>query len=174
MTENWKDIPKYEERYAISDLGRVLRKQRVSCIGRLLPDKYLKPQISLRGGYLTVGLINKETHKIKSIHSLVLLAFIGPRPQHHDSNHLNGIRTDNRLCNLEYCTRSANELHKRRILLSGVGSQYISAKLHESDIPNIRAMRKNGATHQAIANRFNVSRRLIGGIIKRTRWRHVP
>lgn len=172
MTENWKDIPKYDGRYAVSDLGRVLRKGRVSCIGRVLPDRIFIPQTALRGGYLMVSLVGSIRRTVP-IHSLVLLAFIGPRPHNHDVNHLNGIRTDNRLTNLEYCTRSKNELHKHRILLSCVGSKMWNAKLQESDIPQIRAMHAAGMTHQNISDKFKVSRRLIGGIVKRSRWRHV-
>lgn len=171
MIENWKDIPGYENRYAVSDLGRVLRKDSLSKIGRRLPAKIFRPQKAIRGGYLVVSLVGNP--RTVSIHSLVLLAFVGPRPKKHDVNHINGIKTDNRLINLEYCTRSANELHKRRVLLSGVGSQCGNAKLTESDIPKIRASGKKGEAHKAIASRFKVSRRLIGGIIKRTRWRHV-
>ena len=170
--ENWKDIPGFKGRYAVSDLGRVLRKKRISRIGRNLPERLFVPQVALRGGYLMVSLVGGSRRTI-SIHSLVLLAFVGPRPKRHDANHLNGIRTDNRLSNLEYCTRSENELHKKRILMSSVGSQCFNAKLKESDIPKIRGMGRGGMSHQLISNLFKVSRRLIGGIINRTRWRHV-
>lgn len=174
MIEKWKDIPGYQGRYAVSDLGRVLRKARkASRTERNLPSKIFSPQIATRGGYHIVSLVGGERRTV-SVHSLVLLAFSGPRPPRHDINHLNGIKKDNRLCNLEYCTRSENELHKRSVLRLSVGSQMRSAKLKERDIPVIRESAAIGTSRAEIAKRFSVSRRLIGAIVTRARWKHVP
>lgn len=58
---------------------------------------------------------NNKTHT-KRIHYLVLLAFIWERPDWLVINHINWIKTDNRLENLEYCTQSENEIHSYRVL----------------------------------------------------------
>ena len=46
----------------------------------------------------------------KTVHSLVALAFHGPRPEGLDVAHGNCVKTDNRPSNLRYCTRSENLL----------------------------------------------------------------
>lgn len=108
MIEIWRDIPGFENRYRISNLGRVMG---------VVSNKIKKFQID--GGYLTVGFAigGKNSFKRKkrlSIHRLVLLAFVGPSDL--QCNHKNGIKTDNRLENLEYCTAKENTHHSLYIL----------------------------------------------------------
>lgn len=55
-----------------------------------------------------------------------------------------------------------------------IGSSHWDAKLTEANIPEIRQMRIDGMTVQAIATRFDVSRRAIRAAVTRETWRHVP
>lgn len=59
----------------------------------------------------------KEKHHYRfRVHRLVALAFI-PNPNNYPHiNHINGIRNDNRISNLEWCTNSMNALHSFRVL----------------------------------------------------------
>jgi hypothetical protein len=112
--ETWKPIPGYEGLYDVSDLGRVRSLERVrphwtgtgtiSSPAQMLrlpirPDGYRKVQLSRNG---------KARHH--TVHSLVLEAFIGPRPANFDACHNNGDGSDNRLVNLRWDTKSANTL----------------------------------------------------------------
>lgn len=75
----------------------------------------LKPQLS-KFGYYRINLHKDKKQIHKSIHRLVAEAFI-PNPEHKtDVNHKNGIRTDNRVENLEWATRSENITHAYRVL----------------------------------------------------------
>lgn len=98
--EIWKEcvgFPKYE----VSNLGRVRKQTDWTC---------LKPRQTNRG-YLRVALYTdngKHYGKDVLIHKLVMEAFVGPNP-YSDIDHINHIRTDNRLENLRYVTHINNQ-----------------------------------------------------------------
>jgi len=76
----------------------------------------VKPCLSNRGGYLRVTLCKDGKHYTKRIHRLVAEHFI-PNPENKPQiNHKNGVKTDNRVENLEFCTCSENVLHAFRVL----------------------------------------------------------
>lgn len=73
--------------------------------------KQLKPKID-KYGYETIVLTKNGIRKNYTIHKLVALAFI-PNPQNKPTiNHINGIKTDNRVSNLEWATEKENQIHK--------------------------------------------------------------
>ena len=98
--EIWKDIPNYEGKYQVSNLGNV-RSFRQS-----IAPKLLKPGRMFQG-HLSVALGRNNS---QCVHKLVLLAFVGPAPYKHECRHLNGNPSDNRLENLRWGTRSENIL----------------------------------------------------------------
>lgn len=109
--EIWKDIPGYEGLYQVSDQGRVKSLKRmyhdpVRNVYRTCHEKILVPH---RGnhGYYSVSLAIKSTRKNLRIHRLVMFAFHGTSGLVVD--HINEIKTDNRLQNLRYCTHKENK-----------------------------------------------------------------
>jgi hypothetical protein len=107
MIEVWKDIKGYEGLYQISNLGNVKSIYRYK--------KKLKPYKN-KNGYYYVNLYKNNQLKHLYIHRLVAENFISNFEKKSFVNHKNGIKTDNRVFNLEWCTRSENELHKHNIL----------------------------------------------------------
>lgn len=107
MTEVWKDIPGYEGKYQVSNLGNVksLNYKRTG------EEKLLKA-VDTANGYCGVNLRSKTSHKsLVNIHRLVGALFV-PNPENKPQlNHINGIKTDNRAVNLEWCTASENQQH---------------------------------------------------------------
>lgn len=116
--EEWRDVVGYEGKYRVSSLGRVKSMERSVMVRRLggeharnLPGKLLKSTIG-KTGYYTVSLCGKNA----KLHRVIAEAFI-PNPHKKDLiNHKNGIRTDNRLDNLEWCTHAENLRHAAHTL----------------------------------------------------------
>lgn len=111
IIEIWKDIEDYPN-YQISNFGRVKSKERyVNTIGgakRKIKDKIIKPTLDSRG-YYVVSLYNeKGKSNPKSIHRLVCETFLENKNNYPVINHINVIKIDNRLENLEFCTQSHN------------------------------------------------------------------
>lgn len=101
--EIWKDIPEYEGLYQASNLGRVKSLKRP----RGLKEKILKPLIT-RNGYYQVALNKNSIAKFYKVHRLVWLVFNGQIPENMQVNHINEIKTDNRLSNLNLMTPKEN------------------------------------------------------------------
>lgn len=114
--EKWKDVIGYEGKYQVSNLGRVrsLNHITVDSLGRTRTHcGKIKSVNQNRNGYLQVHLLHQ---KLVSVHRLVAESFI-PNPRClKDVNHKNGIKTDNRVENLEWVSRSENIQHAYTIL----------------------------------------------------------
>lgn len=107
MIETWKDINNYIGIYQISNIGRIKSLPKYNGIGKI---KFLKPY-SVGKGYLGVKLKNKNY----SIHRLVGEYFIDNPDNKTQINHKNGIKTDNRVENLEWSTPKENINHAIKI-----------------------------------------------------------
>lgn len=100
MTEVYKTIEDYPN-YEVSNLGNVRN---------IKFDRVRKPMID-KDGYLCVVLSKDGKHKYQFIHRLVATAFISNPKNKRTVNHINGIKTDNRVENLEWATDGENQKH---------------------------------------------------------------
>lgn len=110
----WKFITGYEDYYEVSNTGKVRSVERlvnhVDGRKRLMKSRELKPRISYKG-YLGIVLAKEGKNKGSNIHRIVALTFI-PNPENKlFVNHKNGIKTDNSVGNLEWCTMEENQRH---------------------------------------------------------------
>jgi hypothetical protein len=146
--EIWKAITGYEGRYEVSTLGRVRsldRYRKVNKEGNLCLLK--GQQITLyvnQVGYPQVTLSIDHKGKKFTVHTLVANTFLEKLPHHECVNHINGIKTDNRVENLEWSTYGANNKHaydtKLKIPYSRFGEKNPRCKYSSRDIKKLRVL----------------------------------
>lgn len=164
--ERWLPVTGYEGRYEVSDQGNVRSYARGS-VRELKPRKHVY-------GYRNVLLAKDgESHEF-TIHRLVMLAFVGERPDGMHINHKSGDKTDNRLCNLEYITHSENIQHSIKTLGNKHGRHHqgkARAILSEDDVRTIRMLKKSGVSVVELTSKFPVGRAQIYNILKGRSWK---
>jgi transposase len=95
---------------------------------------------------------------------------LGPRPDGLQVHHCNGIKEDNRACNLKYVTASENSVHRSKVLGKGRGEKHYKSKLSDPEIDLIRTMYAQGISQPKIAAQFNVRQSWVSAVVnKQTR-----
>ena len=109
----WKPVVGFEKSYEVSESGIVRSKQRVITRkdgrAKTIPERNLSPCPVGKGKHLQVQLWDKNQAERRLVHRIVLESFIGTCPPGNEACHGNGDVTDNRLQNLRWDTRSANQ-----------------------------------------------------------------
>lgn len=98
--EIWRAVIGYEDRYIISNIGRVK-----SLLNNCILNQYD------RGGYPHVGLYINSKRKSQKVHRLVAIAFIDNPENKPFINHKDGTRNNNHVDNLEWVTNQENRQH---------------------------------------------------------------
>lgn len=136
--------------------------------------KRLSPAVHKKTGYLRV-CVTPATGKPQTawVSRLVLAAFVGPCPAGMEACHENDKRNDNRPSNLKWDTRQNNIAQRDQRDRQASGERCGSAKLKESDIPNVFVLSALGFSQRRIAGMMGVSRGPIFEILNGKKWRHV-
>lgn len=177
IVERWLPVVGYEEEYEVSDSGRV------RSVDRLMerdPDeiksgkrgewRYRRIKGRLLGLYVTNRgyiMVSLGRHKRAEVHRLVLTAFVGDPPAEGgwQCRHLNGDKTDNRLCNLAWGTRGRNNQDRKYHNPNW-------CKLTPDDVRRIRRKYAKGEKVKLIAEQFAVTRSAVSKIVARHRSIH--
>jgi len=118
-----------------------------------------------RHGYIKVRTSAGEVF----LHRMVWQSVHGPIPEGREINHINGIKSDNRLANLELVTRGENIAHAYRLgLRRNDGEKNPRAKLTAAQVEEIRS---SSESQRAIARRYGISRTHVKDIRSGKSWK---
>lgn len=172
MVEIWKDVKGYEN-YSISSIGNVISKGRKvrynhSATGkesfREKKEKLLKPVTNKQNGYKYINLSNSlNVVSTFSIHRLVAINFVGNINNKPCVNHIDGIKTNNVVSNLEWCTYKENSIHSSENNLTPKGEKHYKSVLSNLDVSDIR---KSKMSVPALARYYGVEYRSMWQIVK--------
>ena len=172
--EIWKSIPGWEDRYEVSDQGRIRSKDMQ--VGTKRPGifatrkgRMLEP-IPKGGRYLCVTLAQKNRREQWFVHDLVLLTFKGFKPKGLEALHADDNKMDNSISNLRYGTKEENEKDRQKNGRVCKGERHGCARLTDTDIKDIRASAMPGAE---LASKFGVGLPHIWAIRARRVWKHI-
>lgn len=107
--EVWKDIKGYEGKYQASSFGRIKRNE-IFKFGKIYPKTIMKTRYN-NMGYKVVNLFKGQKQKTFLVHRLVASTFLFNDDKLKVVNHKDGIKTNNKIENLEWVTRSENKAH---------------------------------------------------------------
>jgi hypothetical protein len=164
--EEWRDVP------GISNL-------QASTGGRIRSIVWGRAKVvsvwPTAKGYLRVYLRREGRRRVFTVHRLICLTFIGPRPDGMQINHKNEVKADNRIENLEYVTPLANVRHSYKNLIANHvrGESCGLAKLTTEQVVEIRRTKANSSDHRQMAERFGVSLGTVQSVARGKTWKHV-
>lgn len=168
MEEVWKDVKGFEGLYQVSNLGNV--KRLIS--KRVLAERFIGSSID-RYGYVKRVLSKDGKNHCFTEHRLVATAFLENFKNKATVNHINGIKTDNRVDNLEWNTALENKQHAVNSGLTNLkGVNHPRCKLSDKEVLEIRDIGFS-QTRTSLSKKYGVSRNNILGIINRRYWKHI-
>lgn len=169
--EEWRELPKSNGQYFVSNYGRVKSYAYDKKNGRIL-------KANLQNGLYLINLNGKERYP-RNIHKLVAEVWL-PRPSeaynfviHKDFNTLN-----NHIENLQWVTREEYLEHSSRLMKARYEQlrdkhRVLNSKLKESDVRQLKIMLSKGITQSVIAKMFRISEMQVTRIKRGENWGHI-
>lgn len=168
MKEIFISIIGFDGFYQISNYGRVKSL-------RFNKERIIKSFIGT-GGYLHTQIKNNCVMHNLSIHRLVAKHFISNPDSKPDVNHIDGNKLNNRIENLEWCTKSENIRHSFKIGTHPrkIGTSNSNVKITESQVLEIRKLYDGkGISMRELANKYGLGKSSIYRIVNNISWSHI-
>lgn len=156
MDEVWKEI--HGTTYKVSSFGNVLG-----------PRKLLKLRTNTHGYPIVCIWRTDGTRFTRTVHKIVSETFLGPCPEGLERNHVDGNKLNNRADNLEYITRSNNQIHSLKNHLSPSGEKHYKAKL---TLEQVNAISASKQSERWLGRMYGVAPSTIGRIRNGLSWKH--
>jgi hypothetical protein len=175
--ELWVDVIGYKGEYQLSNKGRLRSPERVVFYknGRKRTYPYREQTVFINtSGYPSVGLSKNKKQRQWLLHRLLAIHF-KPNPDNKPFiNHINGVKTDFSLSNIEWCTHVENCKHAFSIGLSDIhGERHPIAKLNNDAVYDIRKNCKDTSNAKEYATKYGVNPATIKDVIWRRTWTHI-
>lgn len=173
--EVWKSVKGYEGLYEISNQGRLKGLEKIRIIGyggtRIYPETIFTPTPNTKG-YCVCVLRDHGKSKTFSIHRLVAEHFLERLDCKNSVNHKNGIKSDNRVENLEWCTVKENNDHAKETGLLAFGEKNPNSKISEIEAIKILSL-KGKKSAKELSSRYGITKESIWNIWKKASWSHI-
>lgn len=169
--ELWLPVVGYEGIYEVSSIGRVR-----SVISHSHYRNKIRVTCATSAGYPQLVLCKAGVRASRTVHGLVAAAFIPNPDKLPHVNHKNGIKTDNRVCNLERVTVSQNRMHcvANGLCTISKGTDRWNAAVTD-DI--VREIRRRYIPYKVstgkLAKEFGITQQTAWSIVFRETWKHV-
>jgi hypothetical protein len=181
--EEWVRIKGYEDEYEISNLGNVksLKRTIIRNNGRRqdVTEKILT-NFPDKDGYSCV-CIRKQNHKVLKarVHQLVAKHFIFNIENKPCVNHINGIKSDNRVNNLEWVTVKENNIHAVKFLNKKGGKYWLGKKdnnhirskeIEQYDLSGNLIKKYNSLSSACRENNFKTTTNITANLMGKTKY----
>jgi len=176
MKEIWKEIENFKA-YEVSNLGNVRSIERLvnhPSGGKAIRRSVMLKKLPDKDGYLKVNLkVNKKTNT-RTVHRLVASAFI-PNPKNKPQvNHIDGVKNNNIVENLEWNTLSENRTHAYNTgLQNGKAREGIKNNFHKLKENEVKIILESKSKQLELARKFNVTQSCISNIRTGKSWKHL-
>ncbi len=185
--EIWRDVKGHKGYFKVSSKGRFKSVNRIyidtNGISKKVNGKILKTRAS-KDKYIYATFTRGGNGYTELMHRMVALAFKENKKQYKEINHINGIKSDNRSVNLEFCTPKQNMAHAKKMgLVAYTGDDCPAAKLKTIQVKLIKEIiawnrinsknRNDGFTDYWLAKCFNVTHSSIYAIRRGITWKQV-
>ncbi|MDF2931245.1 MAG: prophage LambdaSa2, endonuclease family protein [Chryseobacterium sp.] len=176
MNENWKEVKGFEGFYEVSETGIVRTVERVSNRKSKLGNPssiVIKSKVKLANlskvGYLTIALVKENKTYTTYLHRIIAEAFVDrKKDEKYVVNHINGIKTDNRIENLEWVTSSQNNIHALDKNLRRTRKD-----VDEAFVNSVMELKNKNLTNKNIAELLNSTENRVQGITSERTYKRI-
>jgi len=180
MKTKYADVPGFPG-YRVGDDGTVwTNRKRVyrKGFGRGVVYAHSQEWIQMAINKLSAGYVDVQLHKDgesfhRLVHRLVLLSFVGSPPKGYETFHINNVRSDNRLCNLKWASKTENQRHRKTFRTDSSGERHARSVVTNATAALIRKRFLEVGNRAKVAREFGISRFVASRIVAGKTYRIV-